>query len=879
MKVDAPNATEKIIALQKIMATSKKKLSSTISIAALSTLAVAGVVLGIAWRLKWFDALSAVAATSTTPSASDAVTPVDLGRDDLLCLLRKMGTDVDAIKMNKGVDVPRIRYLWYTKWWKYGKNPHCPRTDGSKPSAMSDDEARRYLNGYIDVKEMFKDDIVAARNHYVSKGHAEGRIIPPPSDPFLGKIVSLQNERSTKYCGAKGLASEVSCAQSELTDKELFQVESVDTGVMALKNVGTRKYCSFDKDLGLVCNKDTRGDSETFPFKLLGQHRVMFQNKEAARWCGYAKNSTRIMCNNPTEGMVFIYQKRKPDAGITFNSSKQEVKPSSEATAMTTTDSSLVTDPARKLNIENIILTRINFANDAVTAATTAETDAKTAFTNIKSVAEVQRRQMLGVSDAQQKAARALKDAETSKPPKSAKEMSLLITMSKIRREVAVKLRSIYNGKVRPAAEKALSANTALRRKRMEAEGARDAVMQIQAANMKSSKEIHLQNVLKAVDAANEARDAAKAELTTILDLEKAILGHQTEANESLAVADSEANAVLAVYNKPTSTIVSTNPMLIEISNATATAVEEAANAAKAAQEELRKAFTASGNAGNLRAAADAALTGAKRFLKEEQKLLTKTYTPPLTTTQYDAQQKRITLLNNRVTEIARLAALVTAAAKDARTAYNAAREQQQKAEAASKTARDAKIANDLSFNSLHRDRATNEAAAAKNALTLVQAELAKALAAEIVAADNRQKIKVYNDKSKEDAAKLPTIEENRKAAAAAAGKTSTISANSETVPKPEAAGGTAAPPRAKRRQISANAETVPKPEAAGGTAAAAAGKTSTDFCKFRNCPKAGSGGWHCGRRRGQNVDNFCKFRNCPKAGSGGWHCGGKGGR
>lgn len=50
-------------------------------------------------------------------------------------------------------------------------------TNGS-PNVLTNDQATRYLNGYVDLRNAFGTDIEAAKTHWINDGYAEGRTIP-----------------------------------------------------------------------------------------------------------------------------------------------------------------------------------------------------------------------------------------------------------------------------------------------------------------------------------------------------------------------------------------------------------------------------------------------------------------------------------------------------------------------------------------------------------------------------------------------------------------------------------------------------------------------------------------------------------------------------
>jgi hypothetical protein len=192
-------------------------------------------------------------------NVQDLVTPVDVSDADLICYMSKSS----FAEKQAGGDVKKARVLYFTDWWKKRYVVHCPRSTG-QPGELTDDEATRYLHGYLDLKMNFVNDVQAAKKHWKQIGYKEGRVVPSASTPLFQKIISLVSGASGKYCGTTDGTSEVSCSKTAVTDTERYIVEKVKDDELALKNYALNKYCSYSSAArGLVCDKDTVGWSSS----------------------------------------------------------------------------------------------------------------------------------------------------------------------------------------------------------------------------------------------------------------------------------------------------------------------------------------------------------------------------------------------------------------------------------------------------------------------------------------------------------------------------------------------------------------------------------------------------------------------------------------
>ena len=200
----------------------------------------------------------------------------------------------------KDRSIDALRNDWYIWGQPMGLIAHCPRSGGEVPPVLSDEDARRYLDGYADLKAAFKDDLVKAKEHYKVHGWKEGRIIPNTPISLWGKTIHLIGGQSGKlFCGVSAADKSLSCDRQMTTPREEFEVTKVSESQFALKNKSTNQYC---RDFGdkIVCNSDAIGSHEKFDFVNKGKHRISFWGPKSGKdrkWC--SDEGTRIICSRP----------------------------------------------------------------------------------------------------------------------------------------------------------------------------------------------------------------------------------------------------------------------------------------------------------------------------------------------------------------------------------------------------------------------------------------------------------------------------------------------------------------------------------------------------------------------------------------------------
>jgi hypothetical protein len=283
----------------------------------------------------------------TTLQLENSVTPVDVSDEDLTCHMKKSAT---ARTSAKG-DVNMARFLWFTRWWKQGLVVHCPRTTGT-PHDLKDDEATRYLHGYLDLKKRFLDDIAAAKKHWKEFGYKEGRIIPNVPLSIDNTIISLSSGASKKYCGTAERTHEVTCTKTSVTDTERYRVETVGPNLIALKGYASNKYASHNTERGLICDKATVAEAAKFEYKQVGRSGLILRLR--GQYCG--NKGGRVICKtfNPDIDSLFTWSQQVPTSEMTFASMKSSstgtIQPSSAATSTTAVTQTLTKEQERHNN-------------------------------------------------------------------------------------------------------------------------------------------------------------------------------------------------------------------------------------------------------------------------------------------------------------------------------------------------------------------------------------------------------------------------------------------------------------------------------------------------------------------------------------------------
>ena len=273
------------------------------------------------------------------------VTPVDVSDADLRCYMRRSGAATAQAKN----DVKRARMLWFTDWWKKGLVVHCPRTTGT-PQDLTDDEATRYLHGYLDLKQKFGNDLQATKKHWKELGYKEGRIIPAVPVPIENRIISIKSALSDKFCGTTVFTHDVKCDKSSVTDTERYLLEKVGKDLMVLKGYASNKYCASVPGRGLVCDRNTVSEAENFLYKVYGHSALAFKSAKSKLFCG--STNWQIICNDATPGLgqFFTWKVEVPVSApstTATTSSPGTIQPSSAATSTTAVTQTLTKEQER----------------------------------------------------------------------------------------------------------------------------------------------------------------------------------------------------------------------------------------------------------------------------------------------------------------------------------------------------------------------------------------------------------------------------------------------------------------------------------------------------------------------------------------------------
>jgi hypothetical protein len=260
------------------------------------------VVFGIAFLLFW-AALYAPRRVGEPPSMSPG-TEIEPSDAELRCYMNRY----PQIRRQLNGDVAAARNHWFREGWRQGYVPHCPRSTAATPPTLTNAEARRYMNGYEDLRTRLNGNVNRARQHWEATGWYEGRIVPPPPLSLWERVVSFKGLDASKFCGVSD-AGAVECNRDAVSDAEKFRLEQIRENAFAFKNVQTGRYCS-DNGTNLSCDKSTRGDAETFVLQRMGRSRIAFVggNSSWTRYC--ADTGSQILCDRPAPGPRTIFSWR-----------------------------------------------------------------------------------------------------------------------------------------------------------------------------------------------------------------------------------------------------------------------------------------------------------------------------------------------------------------------------------------------------------------------------------------------------------------------------------------------------------------------------------------------------------------------------------------
>ena len=453
--------------------------------------------------------MHASARLGASTNVQDVVTPVDVSDADLICYMSKS----PMANKQAGGDVKKARVLYFTDWWKKGYVVHCPRSTGD-PYELTDDEAARYLHGYLDLKKTFVDDVQGAKKHWKQFGYKEGRVVPSTYTPLFQKIISLVSGASGKYCGTSNGTPEVSCSKAAVTDTERYLVEQVKDGELALKNYARNKYCSYDGVArGMVCDKDTVGKAEGFQFKNLGRSGLLLRNSRTQTFCG-DDGGGRVICNAfkaDKEGQIFGWSESVPVA-----------TPSSTATTA---------PPAQDMSKLEAFAAEVLATNASNRAMAAAVIQSVEAVRTAKAVAEAALTSATNARTAVMKAKAAAAAANTA--ARNATENLKLKTTQTLSPIEALKLdimASVTSATASKSMALASQADKVLQQARMHMLAAKNAALKALEANKVANGvrigelSVHASNVTKAAQAAVAFAEEAQQALQKAQDAEQEAL-------------------------------------------------------------------------------------------------------------------------------------------------------------------------------------------------------------------------------------------------------------------------------------------------------------------------------------------------------------------
>lgn len=233
-------------------------------------------------------------------------TPIDPTPKELACYLENYP---DLQEQFKG-DINKAREHWYAKGALEGRVPHCPRTDGLTPAPLTDEQARQYLNTYLDLQRMYGNtNVEAAKKHWVDIGYLEGRVVPQAWTSDMPSRIYLLSGQSNKRCGVD-TTGRLACGNR----MDVFQLKNIGDDRLTLQTGG--KFCG-DHNQQVVCTQPSVGPNETFTYQKVGQTKLTLRSGVSNLYC--AENDMgQVVCDRSRPDH-FQYYRIPPERGVESN--------------------------------------------------------------------------------------------------------------------------------------------------------------------------------------------------------------------------------------------------------------------------------------------------------------------------------------------------------------------------------------------------------------------------------------------------------------------------------------------------------------------------------------------------------------------------------
>lgn len=275
---------------------------------------------------------------NTNPLQAAVGTEIEPTDKDLKCYMQRYPT----LARSGITTIEGARTNWFTLGWRLGRLPHCPRDKTSTPPALSDEEAKRYGNAYVDLRR-FAGDVTKLKNHWQQHGWHQGRVVPPPSMDLWKRMVSFLGADKSMYCGvnANGV---VECNRGTVGSAETFNMEQVKDNAFLLKNAMTGKYCS-DEGSRLQCDREPT-DATTFTYQLAGQQKVAFVSEKSGKPLYCADDANNVVCNRNLAGPRAIFKWQEVSAPPAAAIANANAPSNQVPTSSTTTTTTITTTPA-----------------------------------------------------------------------------------------------------------------------------------------------------------------------------------------------------------------------------------------------------------------------------------------------------------------------------------------------------------------------------------------------------------------------------------------------------------------------------------------------------------------------------------------------------
>jgi hypothetical protein len=232
-------------------------------------------------------------------------TPIDPTPKELACYLE----NYPDLQEQFGTDITKAREHWYAKGALEGRVPHCPRTDGLTPKPLTDEQALQYLHTYLDLQRMYgKNDLEAAKKHWLEIGYLEGRVVPQAWTSDLPSSIFMISGQTNKRCGAQPGTGKLVCGDK----MDTFNLRHLGDDRLALQT-GT-KYCG-DKTQQVLCTQNEVGPGESFVYQKVGQNKFTLRSGVSNLYCA-DNNMGSVVCDRQNPDHFQFYRLPPPPGAV-----------------------------------------------------------------------------------------------------------------------------------------------------------------------------------------------------------------------------------------------------------------------------------------------------------------------------------------------------------------------------------------------------------------------------------------------------------------------------------------------------------------------------------------------------------------------------------